>query len=141
MFKMTREETLEFIEANPVAWIATVEGDRPHVRALRAFQVGNEGPLFQISEPKDVYRQLAENPNVEACFNDQERGIQVRVSGKVCFVEDDAVLDDVLVERSFLQSLAEKQGRGAIKLFVIADAMAYTWTRDNNWVPKEYVKL
>ena len=141
MFKMTRQEILEFIEANPVAWIATVEGDRPHVRALRAFRVRDDGPLFQISEPKDVYRQLAENPNVEACFNDQERGVQVRVSGKVSFVEDDAVLEAVLVERSFLQPLTEKQGRGAIKLFVIADAMAYAWTRENNWVPKEYVKL
>lgn len=110
MFKMTREEILEFIEANPVGWIATVEGDLPHVRALRAFRARADGPLFQISEPKDVYRQLAENPNVEVCFNDQAQDIQVRVSGKVRFVEDDAVLEDVLVERSFLQSLAEKQG-------------------------------
>ena len=118
------EEILEFIEANPVASIATVEGDRtPRTGAAR---VPGEGrlPAVPISEPK-TSTASSPRPEVEACFNDQAPGIQVRVGGKVRFVEDDAVLDDVLVERSFLQSLAEKQGRGAIKLFVIADAMAY----------------
>jgi uncharacterized pyridoxamine 5'-phosphate oxidase family protein len=141
VFKMTREEILEFIEENPVAWIATVEDGRPHVRALRAFRVREDGPLFQISTPKDVYRQLAASPDVEVCFNDQARGIQVRVAGKVRFVEDEAVLDEVLVERAFLQSLVERDGRDAVKLFVISDAMAYPWTRENNFVPKEWVKL
>ncbi|MHB0980122.1 MAG: pyridoxamine 5'-phosphate oxidase family protein [Thermoleophilia bacterium] len=138
---MTREEILEFIEANPVAWIATMEDGRPHVRALRAFRIREDGPLFQISTPKDVYRQLAANPDVEVCFNDQTRGIQVRLAGKVQFVEDDAVLDDVLVERAFLQSLVDEQGRGAIKLFVIGEAMAYAWTKENNFAPKEWVKI
>lgn len=141
MFTMSREEILEFIEANPVAWIATVEDGRPHVRALRAFRVREDGPLFQISTPKDVYRQLSANPDVELCFNDQARGIQVRVAGRASFVEDEDVLDEVLVERAFLQSLVEKEGREAVKLFVIADPRAYSWTRENNFVPKEWVKL
>lgn len=141
MFQMTKEEILEFIEANPVAWIATVEDGRPHVRALRAFRIREDGPLFQISTPKDVYRQLEADPRVEVCFNDQERGIQVRVAGEVRFVEDDAVLDDVLVERAFLQSLVDREGREAIKLFVIGDAMAYAWTRENNFTPKEWVRI
>ncbi len=141
MFKMTRQEIIEFIEANPVAWIATIEDGRPHVRALRAFRVQEDGPLFQISTPKDVYRQLAANPQVEVCFNDQAQGIQVRVAGTVRFVEDEAVLDEALEERPFLQSLVEKEGRDAVKLFVIADARAYSWTRDNNFVPKEWVAL
>jgi len=141
VFKMTRQEIIEFIEANPVAWIATIEDGRPHVRALRAFRVQEDGPLFQISTPKDVYRQLAANPQVEVCFNDQAQGIQVRVAGTVRFVEDEAVLDEALEERPFLQSLVEKEGRDAVKLFVIADARAYSWTRDNNFVPKEWVAL
>jgi uncharacterized pyridoxamine 5'-phosphate oxidase family protein len=138
---MTREEILQFIEANPVAWIATMEDGRPHVRALRAFRIREDGPLFQISTPKDVYRQLAANPDVEVCFNDQARGIQVRLTGMARFVKDDAVLDDVLVERAFLQSLVDEQGRGAIKLFVIGEAMAYAWTKENNFTPKEWVKI
>jgi len=141
VFKMTREEILALVTANPVGWIATVEGDRPHVRALRAFRVREDGPLFQISAVKDVYRQLTENANVEVCFNDHERGIQVRLSGTVRFVEDDAVLDDVLAERAFLQPLAEKHGRGVINLFVIEHAVANIWTRELNFEPKEYVKL
>jgi uncharacterized pyridoxamine 5'-phosphate oxidase family protein len=141
MFSMTREEILELIEANPVGWVATVEGDQPHVRALRAFRVRQDGPLFQISTPKDVYMQLAENANLEVCFNDHDRAIQVRVSGTAKFIRDDAVMDDVLEERPFLKPLAERQGREAIKLFVIADAKAYAWTRENNFLPKEYVEL
>jgi pyridoxamine 5'-phosphate oxidase len=138
---MTRDEIIEFVRANPVGWVATVEDDRPHVRALRAFRVNDDGPLFQITEVKDVYRQLAANANVEACFNDQERGIQVRVGGKARFVRDEALFDDVLAERSFLQPLVEKHGREVIKLFVIANAVAHVWTRELNFEPKEYVEL
>jgi uncharacterized pyridoxamine 5'-phosphate oxidase family protein len=141
MFAMTRAEILELIEANPVGWLATVEDGRPHVRALRVFRMGEEGPLFQISTPKDVYRQLAQNPRLEVCFNDHERGVQVRVSGAARFIQDDTVMDEVLEERSFLKALVEEQGREAVQLFVIADAKAYAWTRENNFVPKEWVEL
>jgi pyridoxamine 5'-phosphate oxidase len=141
VFKMTRQEIIDFIEANPVAWVATVEDGRPRVRGLRAFRVRDDGPLFQISTPKDLYRQLEANPDVEVCFHDPERGIQVRVAGKAEVIGDHAVLDDVLEERAFLQSLVDAEGRGAVKLFVIADAVAYAWTRENNFIPKEWVKL
>ena len=141
MFTMTRDEILELLRENPVGWFATVEGDRPHVRGISAFRVGDDGPLFQISTPKDIYRQLTQNPNVEVCFSDQARGIQVRVSGTARFVDDESVLDEVLDERSFLQHLVDEQGRDAIKLFVLADAKAYAWTRENNFEPKEYVLL
>jgi pyridoxamine 5'-phosphate oxidase len=141
MFKMSRQEILEFIETNPVAWVATVEDGRPRVRGLRAFRVREDGPLFQISTPKDLYRQLVANPDIEVCFHDPERGIQVRVAGTARFVEDESVLDDVLVERSFLQSLVDAEGRGAVRLFLIADAVAYAWTRENNFIPKEWVRL
>jgi pyridoxamine 5'-phosphate oxidase len=141
VFTMTREEILDLIRANPAGWFATVEGDRPHVRGLSAFRVRDDGPLFQISDPKDLYRQLTANPNVEVCFSDPARGVQVRLSGTVRFFEDDHVMDEVLAERSFLQSLVDEKGREAVKLFVIDDAKAYAWTRENNFVPKEYVRL
>jgi uncharacterized pyridoxamine 5'-phosphate oxidase family protein len=138
---MTREEVLELVRANPLGWVATVEGDKPHVRALRAFRVDDDGPLFQISTVKDVYRELAENASVEICFNDHERGIQIRVSGAVRFVKDEALMDQVLEERAFLKSLAEKHGRDVVKLFVVDDAVANVWTRELNFEPKVYVKL
>ena len=141
MFTMTKDEILDLIRANPAGWFATVEGDRPHVRGLSAFRVRDDGPLFQISTPKDLYRQLTTNPNIEVAFSDPTRGIQVRLSGTVRFFEDDQVMDEVLAERSFLQHLVEEQGRDAIKLFVLADAKAYAWTRENNFMPKEYVRL
>ena len=50
-------------------------------------------------------------------------------------------MDEVLAERAFLQPLADAHGRDAIKLFVLADAKAYAWTRENNFEPKEYVRL
>ena len=138
---MTRDEIIGLVRANPVGWLATVEDGRPHVRALRAFKVDDAGPLFQITEVKDVYRQLAANASAEVCFNDHEKGIQVRVSGTVQFVQDDDLVDEVLVERAFLQPLVDERGREAIKLFVIGDAVATVWTMELNFAPKEYVEL
>ncbi len=138
---MTREEILEVVRANPTGWVATLEGDKPHVRALTAFRVRDDGPLFQISTVKDVHRQLAENANVEVCFNDREKGIQVRVSGTVRFVDDEALMGEVLAERGFLKALAEKHGPDVVKLFVIEGAKAAVWTMALNFEPKEYVSL
>ena len=138
---MNKEEIMQFINENPVCFLATVEGDIPRVRGIGTYKADERGILIQISTPKDVYKQLAKNPKVELCYNNLAKGIQLRVNGTAEFLEDQALKEEVVKDRPFLKSLVDVEGYSAIKVFRVADASVYVWTREKNFAPKEYIKL
>ena len=82
------ELALEFLNSHIEGVLATVDGDRP---CLRAFQImKQEGHIlyFSTSAEKAVYKELRSNPNVEVLA--YAGNISVRCSGMVNFnVEDD----------------------------------------------------
>ncbi|HEX2967191.1 MAG TPA: pyridoxamine 5'-phosphate oxidase family protein [Syntrophorhabdaceae bacterium] len=138
---MNREEILQFVKDNPVCFLATVEDNAPRVRGIGTYKVDERGILIQISTPKDVYKQIVKNPKVELCYNNLAKGIQVRVSGTAEFLEDQSVKEEVVDARPFLKSLVEENGYDVIKVFRVAKAIAYVWTREKNFAPKEYIQL
>ena len=87
---MNRSELLAFLNANPVFHLATVEGNKPHVRGMYLYQADENGILFHTGKMKDLHKQLIVNPNVEMSFNNGkfENLIQVRVSGTAELIED-----------------------------------------------------
>jgi pyridoxamine 5'-phosphate oxidase len=136
---MTKEEVMSFVNANPRALVATVEGDKPHVRALGTYKADERGILFQISVVKGMYKELLANPKVEVCFNSSDA--QVRVSGTAEFLEDQALKEQVVQDRPFLKGLVDSQGYGAIKVFRIAKPVASVWTMATNFEPREFIAL
>ena len=76
---MDKGEILAFMTANPTCYLATVEGNRPHVRAMIIYRADESGIIFQSWTAKDVFKQLCDNPAVELCFNNYKEGIQIRV--------------------------------------------------------------
>jgi uncharacterized pyridoxamine 5'-phosphate oxidase family protein len=136
---MTKEEIISFINENRTAYIATVEGDTPHVRAMGTYKADEQGILIQLSAIKDMYQQLVKNPKVELCYTGP--GKQVRISGTAEFLEDKAVKEQVLKDRPFLKGLADEKGLDVIKVFRVANPIATTWTMASNFAPKEYIKL
>jgi pyridoxamine 5'-phosphate oxidase len=136
---MNKEEIITFVNANPVCYLATVEGGAPHVRAMGMYKADERGILIQLSTIKGMYTELLQNPKVELCFNGG--GKQVRVSGTVEFIEDRALKDEVLKARPFLKPLVDAQGYDVIKIFRVANAVATVWTMATNMEPREFVKL
>ena len=136
---MKKSELISFIKENPVCYLATVEENRPHVRALSVYKVDESGFLLQISTIKGVYKELMKNPRVELCFNGS--GKQVRVSGTAEFIEDQGLKEDALKERPFLQRLVDAQGYGAIQVFRVANPVATVWTMATNFEPREFFEL
>ena len=109
---MTKEEMIAFMNANPVMQLATVEGDKPRVRAILLFKADEillfkadeKGIIFHTANTKDLYKQLMKNPNVEICFNSPDT--QLRVTG-VAHVDDDPKLREEIFAhptRKFLQA-------------------------------------
>ena len=137
---MTKEEIYGFINENRTAYLATAEGDKPHVRAMGTYKANEkEGILIQLSTVKGMYKELVANSKVELCYNGG--GKQLRVSGTAEFIEDRAVLEQVVKDRPFLKGLVEQKGLDVIKLFRVANPVATVWTMATNFEPHEFIKL
>ncbi|NLV30710.1 MAG: pyridoxamine 5'-phosphate oxidase family protein [Acidobacteria bacterium] len=76
----------EFLKANPVFHLATVEGDAARVRPFGFVMVRNDALYFCTNRTKEVYRQLEEKPDVEISGMGAD-GSWLRIRGK-------AVVDD-----------------------------------------------
>ena len=62
------EEVYKYLkEEAPTYYLATVDGDQPHVRPFGTVDLF-EGKLYiQTGKVKDVFKQIAANPKVELC--------------------------------------------------------------------------
>jgi uncharacterized pyridoxamine 5'-phosphate oxidase family protein len=81
------ERVRDFLKKAKVYYLATVDGDQPHVRPFGTYEIF-EGKLYiQTGKKKDVSKQIAKNPKVEICaFNNGE---WLRITCEL--VEDDRV--------------------------------------------------
>ena len=138
---MNKEEIMQFIRENPICFLATVEDDIPRVRAIATYKADERGILIQISTPKDVYKQLAKNPKVELCYHSLAKNMQLRVNGTAEFLEDQDLKEHVVKDRPFLKPLVEAEGYDVIKIFRVTNASVYVWTKEQNFAPKEYIKI
>lgn len=102
---MGLKECVDFANRVKTAYLATVEGDQPRVRALLMWFADETGFYFQTQTVKALYRQLKENPKVEACFWDPKEGRMLRVSGVVEFIEDPELKKRCYEERPFLKEM------------------------------------
>jgi pyridoxamine 5'-phosphate oxidase len=138
---MTKSEILALINANPACHLATIEGDVPHVRGILLYSADENGLVFHTGNTKDLYRQLSRNPKVEFCFNDYQKGIQVRVSGSVKLEEDMALKKEIVAKRDFLRPWVEQQGWDMLVVYRLRKGRATTWTMQTNFDPKTYVDV
>jgi len=138
---MNKAEILAFLNANPDCHLATVEGNKPHVRGMGIYRADENGIIFQTENIKDLYKQLSENPNVELCFNNYKDGIQVRVSGTVEPVGDMELKKEIIAKRPFLKPMVEKEGYEVVAVYRLKKGIAHVWTFATNLAPKTYIQL
>ena len=140
---MDKKEILEFLNANPVFHLATVEGNMPHVRGMYMYRADETGIIFHTGKVKDLHKQLAANPNVQLSFNNGKFGnlIQVRVSGAVELVEDMDLKQEIVKKRPFLKPWVERDGYDLLAVYRLKNGRAVTWSLSANFAPKEFVEL
>ncbi len=74
----------EFLKANPVFHLATVDGEQARVRPFGFSMIRNNKLYMCTNKTKDVYKQMVKCPNVEISAMGAE-GTWLRVRGKVAF--------------------------------------------------------
>ncbi len=119
---MDKKEILAFIMKNPIAYMATTEGNIPHVRPMGTWKADENGIIFSMQANKDVYKQLTKNSNVELCYFAE--GVTIRVAGKMTEVDNTPYRDEMLQTRPFLKPQVEKEGWDYVKVFVIKNGKA-----------------
>jgi len=137
---MNKAEILAFLNANPTCYLATVEGDKPHVRAMGMVKADENGIIIETGTFKDVYKQMSANPNVELCFFNAKQGIQIRVSGAVEVVDDLELKKEIVAQRPFLKQRVAEGGYEAMGVFRLK-GLAYVWSFQTASEPKKYVQL
>ena len=138
---MDKKEILEFLNANPICYLATSVRNKPYVRAMRMVSADEKGLIFQTVDGKDLPKQMTENPSVEVCFYNMKENVQIRVAGEAVLLEDPDLKKKILEQRSFLKPLIEKKGFDVMPVFRIVDCVACPWTMATNFSPKEYIRF
>lgn len=76
-------EVFEFLKKCGTYYLATVDGDQPHVRPFGALNVFEDKLYIQTGASKAVAQQMVANPKVEICAMDGSGGGWIRVTGKL----------------------------------------------------------
>ena len=144
---MTKEQLFELMNSNLEFHLATVENGEPRVRGMMLYKADETGIVFHTGDFKDVYRQIIANPNVQMCFNDMAKGIQVRVRGRLDEVMDTDLKDEISNHptRAFLKKLRNnsplEEFYNSIRVFRMKNGIANVWTFDTNFAPKKDIQL
>ena len=119
---MNKKEILEFITKNPIAFVATAEGKKPHVRAFGTYRADENGIIFSMQSDKDVYKQIVNNPETEICY--YADGIPIRVNGQMEAITDIELKKEIVEKRPFYKPGVEKNGWDYVGAFRVKNAKA-----------------
>lgn len=136
---MNKKEMLDFITANPMSNMATVEGNKPHVRGMGTHKADENGIIYFTNHTKDVAKQLIANPEVEVCYF--ANGTQLRVSGRAEEVKDNAIKQEIVDKYQFLKPNVEKHGWDFMAVFRLQPTEASTWSMQDMAADKIPVDL
>ena len=129
---MNIKETIGFATKNPVCYIATNDGDQPCVRAVLLLFADDTGFYFETLSPKNMSKQLHENPKVEVCFynNPSELNLakSMRLRGEVEFLDDPLLKKRAYEERKFMDDIVGKSVEPYLEVFRIASGDLHFWT-------------
>jgi uncharacterized pyridoxamine 5'-phosphate oxidase family protein len=135
-----KKEILDFITKHPAAYMATVEGAKPHVRVMGTYRPDENGIVFSMQSPKDVYKQLVKNPETELCY--YYDGIQLRVSGRLEETTDVELKKEILEKRTFYKPGVEKDGWKYVGAFILKHGKACVVdSKAPPGSPKSYIDL
>lgn len=123
----TMKECSEFANANKTAYLATCDGDQPHVRAMGMWYADETGFFFQAQSVKALVKQLEKNPKCEISFTDGKTVL--RVTGKVKFITDSAIRARCIEERPFVKNFGiTEPSNPLLSVFQVYTGEAFFWT-------------
>lgn len=117
------KEVIDFLYANQMGSLATVENSKPRVRPW-GFMLESAGKLwFCTANTKDVFKQLQKNPAVEFCSTSKEM-VTVRVRGQVEFSHDLAMKKKIIENSELVKSIYQTPDNPIFEIFCLEHGIA-----------------
>lgn len=117
------QEVIEFLTANPMGVLATVDGGRPRVRPWGFMFAEGTRLWFCTANTKDVFRQLRNNPAVEFCSTSKDM-VTVRVSGEVRFSQDREIKKAIIARNDLVRSIYKTADNPVFEIFCLEHGKA-----------------
>lgn len=115
---------IEFLNENPVQYLATVDLDgKPRVRPFQ-FMLEEEGKLyFCTNNQKNVYKQLKKSPYVEITTSSPTFA-WIRLRGKAVFSDDIKIKKAIIESNELVKSQYQTANNPIFKIFYLDEAKA-----------------
>lgn len=113
------QKVLDFLAANPVFHLATMEGDQPRNRPFGFHMVDNGRLYFTTGEGKKVWHQLRANPKFEISVSN-DKGQWLRLSGTAVFDTRPELVGKTFEIMPMLKDIYGP-GKGAVAALFYAD--------------------
>ncbi|MGM9536640.1 MAG: pyridoxamine 5'-phosphate oxidase family protein [Intestinibacter sp.] len=117
------KKVVEFLQANPVQYFATIgEDGKPKCRPFM-FCVEKDSKLwFCTNNKKEVYAQLQKNPYAEICVSSPEYA-WIRISGK-CVFENNMEIKEACMANPIVKSQYDSASNPIFEVFYLDEAKA-----------------
>ncbi len=126
---MLSHEIIEFANRNRACWVATCDGEQPHVRGLLLWYADEHGFYFHTASTKSLPVQLLRNPRVEIAFFEPspDGGRMMRVTGRARFLDEADYRDRLLADRPWLADVKRAIPEAELVLFVVDEGEVHHW--------------
>lgn len=130
------KEVVEFLQANPVQYLATVGRDGKAKCRPFMFCFEKGGKLwFCTNHTKEVYKDMQENPYIEVCVSSPEYA-WIRLSGKAVF-ENNMEVKESCMANPIVRGQYKTADNPIFEVFYLEDAKAVIADFSGN-PPKTY---
>ena len=118
----TRVENMKEVQAYlkecGAFFIATVDGDQPHVRAFGVSEIINDRLYIMTGKVKDVYKQMEKNGKFEICALKKSGSEWMRLTGTVVPDETLSVKEEFLNRNESLKSMYKADDDNMAVLYI-----------------------
>lgn len=130
------KEVVEFLQANPVQYLATVGRDGKAKCRPFMFFLEMEGKLwFCTNNTKDVYKDMQANPEIEVSVSSTEHA-WIRLNGKAVF-ENNMAVKEACMASPIVKGQYHEASNPIFEVFYLENAKAVIADFSGN-PPKEY---
>lgn len=112
------KEVQAFLKECGAFFLATVDGDQPHVRAFGVSEIINDRLYIMTGKVKDVYKQMTKNGKFEICALKPNGSEWMRVTGTLVNDDDLAVKEELLNRNEGLKSMYKADDDNMAVLYI-----------------------
>jgi uncharacterized pyridoxamine 5'-phosphate oxidase family protein len=141
---MTFNEAVAYVRRSSNGFLATTEGDEPHVRPMTVWRADETGFYFYTSRVKPILSQIEAHPKVEIAFHEPgtspDIGTVLRIAGKAEIVDDMDVRRNLWDIMPWLEEIGSPD-TPTIVVFKIASGRYNFWTWENKVSPGPWIQF